>query len=293
VTHVDRFVFWRWARQALGPVGLLLGWAPVLRARVQRGAAASLAAWRVTVIALAAALIAAPAHAQTPTEWPVHSMDRPRPPVVAPKAMDSPATRPADAIVLFDGTSLDGWVQPNGSPARWRVVDGAMEAVRGTGSIQTTREFGDIQLHIEWRSPAPPTGSGQGRGNSGVFLMGRYEIQVLDSYNNETYADGQAGAMYGQYPPDANASKPPGEWQVYEILFHAARFNPDGSLKSPARVTVVHNGVVVHTNREFWGPTVHMRRATYSAPHPETGPISLQDHGDPVQFRNIWVRELR
>jgi hypothetical protein len=166
-----------------------------------------------------------------------------------------------------------------------------MEVARGTGAIETVRGFGDVQLHLEWQSPAIVRGSGQGRGNSGVFLMGRYEIQILDSYQNETYADGQAAALYGQHPPLVNVSRAPGEWQTYEIVFRRPRFAADGSLLRPAVVTVLHNGVVVHASQDMTGATAHMRRAVYEA-HADRLPISLQDHGDLVRFRNIWVREL-
>ena len=163
--------------------------------------------------------------------------------------------------------------------------------VNGSGTIETVELFGDCQLHVEWATPAKPEGKSQGRGNSGVFLMGRYEIQVLDSFENRTYADGQAAAMYGQRPPDVNACRPPGEWQSYDILFRAPRFTGDGQLESPAVVTVVHNGVLVHHAQPFIGATTHRAVAKYT-PHPPEGPIALQDHGNPVRFRNIWVRRL-
>ncbi len=224
-------------------------------------------------------------------DWPVHSMDRPRPPVVDPGPAGPPAPAPSDAIVLFDGTSLDQWERQAGGPAGWRLVDGAMEVVRGSGSIQTRRSFGDLQLHIEWATPRTPAGRGQGMGNSGVFLMGMYEVQILDSHGNDTYPDGQAGSLYGQEPPLVNASRPAGEWQTYDIIFHRPRFQSDGAVMEPARVTVFHNGVLVHHKAAFHGRTVHARRAVYE-PHGDRGPIMLQDHGDPVRFRNIWVREL-
>jgi hypothetical protein len=227
----------------------------------------------------------------TADEWAVHAMDRPRPPVVTPAAAQVPAPPPADAIVLFDGRDLSQWTHADGGPARWRLQDGHMEVVRGTGSLRTTRAFGDVQLHVEWMSPAPATGTGQDRGNSGVFLMGRYEIQVLDSYGNDTYPDGQAAALYGQRPPLVNASRPPGAWQSYDIVFRRPRFGADRGLVAPARVTVLHNGVLVHDAAAFTGATAHQRRATYEA-HEDRLPIVLQDHGEPVRFRNIWVREL-
>jgi 2-keto-4-pentenoate hydratase/2-oxohepta-3-ene-1,7-dioic acid hydratase in catechol pathway len=226
--------------------------------------------------------------------FPMHSMTRPRPPVVRPSPATGPVPEPADAVVLFDGTSLHNWRSAGENPgaARWRVADGYMEVVRGAGSIQTAQSFRDVQLHVEWAAPNPPTGSGQNRGNSGVFLMGRYEVQVLDSYENDTYPDGQAGAVYGQYPPTVNASRPPGEWQTYDIVFIAPRFNASGGVESPARMTVFHNGVLVQNDVALLGPTSNQRRDPYVA-HADRLPISLQDHGDPVRFRNIWVRELR
>lgn len=207
-----------------------------------------------------------------------------KPPIVTPGKAD--ADPPSDAIVLFDGSDLSQWK----GGENWKVEDGV--AVVGRGQITTKQEFGDCQLHIEWSAPKPPTGSGQGRGNSGVFLMGRYEVQVLDSYDNETYFDGQAGAIYKQTPPAVNAMRPPGEWNSYDIFWTAPRFEDDGSLKSPAYITVVHNGVLILNHFELLGDTPFNRPPKYTA-HGPTGPISLQDHGDPVRFRNIWVREYR
>lgn len=236
---------------------------------------------------------ASPGYDDTPylpgSRWRVHDSTRPHPPVVTPG--ERPGAPPSDATVLFDGSGLDAWqaAGSDGEPARWRLVDGAIE-VNGTGSIETRELFADVQLHIEWRTPVPPEGESQGRGNSGVFLMGRYEVQVLDSYENVTYADGQAAALYGQRPPDVNASRAPGKWQSYDIVFLAPRFE-DGRLVEPARVTVLHNGVLVHHDRAFLGPTRHRALPEY-APHPPQGPIQLQDHGNPVRFRNVWVRRL-
>jgi hypothetical protein len=225
-------------------------------------------------------------------EWAVHAMDRPKPPVVeVGPAPAEPAAPPSDATVLFDGKDLSAWQSDNGGDAPWRVVEGAMEVVAGSGGIHTRAGFGDVQLHIEWRAPTPPESEGQDRGNSGVFLMGFYEVQVLDSYQNETYADGQAAAVYGQHPPLANAMRPPGEWQVYDIVFHRPRFAAGGTVESPTRVTVFHNGVLVQNNVELMGRTVHRERARYE-PHEDALPLGLQDHGAPVQFRNIWVRPL-
>ncbi len=225
-----------------------------------------------------------------PDGWRVHDADRPRPPVVDPGPAPAPVAPPADAVVLFDGKNLDAWRCRDGA-AKWTIADGAMQ-VNGTGTIETTATFGDCQLHVEWAAPNPAKGDSQHRGNSGVFLFGRYEVQILDSFENVTYADGQAAALYGQKPPLVNACRPPGEWQSYDILFRAPRFAGDGSLASPARVTVLHNGVVVHLDEPMLGQTAHKALAKY-ARHGETGPIQLQDHGDPVRFRNIWVRPLQ
>lgn len=193
---------------------------------------------------------------------------------------------PADAIVLFDGTDLSEWENTD----NWKVADGA--AISGRGDIRTKQGFGDCQLHIEWSAATPPTGTGQGRSNSGIFLMDRYEIQVLDSYNNKTYFDGQAGAIYKQTPPQVNAMRPPGEWNVYDIIWTAPRFNDDGSLKSPAYITALHNGVLILNHFELKGDTPYHRPPEYNK-HGDRLPIRLQDHGNPVRFRNIWVRETK
>jgi hypothetical protein len=222
------------------------------------------------------------------SKYHVHDGERPQPPVVTPPTASSP---PSDAIVLFDGRDLSGWESVRGGPAGWKVEGGAMEVVRGTGDIQTTQLLGDCQLHLEWAAPAEVRGDGQGRGNSGVFLMGRYEIQVLDCYDNPTYPDGTTGAVYGQYPPLANACRAPGEWQTYDIIWEGPRFEGE-RLARPAFVTVLLNGVVLHHSVELQGPTQHKQLAAYAA-HPAEGPLRLQDHGDPVRFRNIWARPLR
>ena len=207
-----------------------------------------------------------------------------KPPIVDPgKTDDSP---PSDATVLFGGEDTSAWKGAD----EWKVQDGTL--VCGKGVITTKEHFGDCQLHIEWSAPTPPKGNGQGRGNSGVFMMGTYEIQVLDSYDNETYHDGQAGSVYKQTPPMVNAMRPPGEWNTYDIFWTAPRFEEDGSLKSPAYVTVVHNGVLILNHFELLGDTPFNRPPRYN-PQPPEGPISLQDHGNPVRFRNIWVRELK
>ena len=229
------------------------------------------------------------------SKWKVHDSKRPQARVVTPGATDSEP--PSDAVVLFDGKDASGWVGRDGGAIEWTVGDGMMEVKPRTGDIQTKEQFGDCQLHIEWAAPAEVKGDSQGRGNSGVFLMGLYEIQVLDGYNNPTYADGITAAIYGQYPPLVNACRKPGEWQTYDIFFVAPRFDEDKAaaatkLVRPARVTVVHNGVLVHHHREAMGPTGHKKVASYDTPHPSTGPLRLQDHSNPVRYRNIWIREI-
>lgn len=235
----------------------------------------------------------ATAQHQNPIYWDVHDPDRPAPPVVDPgPAPEEPAPVPANATVLFDGTDLSAWEHTDGSAASWTLEDDYMVVDPGTGSIRTKEEFGDVQLHVEWASPPEVEGEGQGRGNSGVFFMGsRYEVQVLDSYENPTYPDGQCAAAYGQYPPLVNASRPPGEWQTYDIVFRRPHFDEDGNLVKPARFTVFHNGILVLDNVKLTGPTAHKDRPPYEA-HPSRLPIQLQDHSDEVRFRNIWVREL-
>ena len=212
----------------------------------------------------------------------------PEPAVVTPGEGSAP---PSDAIVLFDGSDLSAWQSKNGRDAEWSVADGAMTVVRKTGDIQTRQGFGDVQLHIEWRTPDVVEGKGQGRGNSGVFLQGLYEVQVLDSYSNRTYSNGQAASLYKQHIPLVNASRGPGEWQVYDIVYRAPHFNEDGSLGSPAFVTVIHNGVLVQNHVELKGPTVYRGHPEYEA-HADKLPLMLQDHGNPVSYRNIWIREL-
>jgi hypothetical protein len=234
----------------------------------------------------------AAACAQHHETWPVHSTDRPAPRTIRPGPFVTIAP-PSDAVVLFDGSSVGAWraAGSTAGPARWRVADGCFEVVGGTGNIATKRGFGDVQLHLEWAAPVPPTGTGQGRGNSGVFLMGLYEIQILDSYDNPTYPDGQAAAVYGQYPPLVNASRPPGEWQSYDIVFRRPRFGPDGALVRPAYITLFHNGALAQDHVALSGPTSHNQRPSYTK-HPDKLPLVLQDHGNPVRFRNVWIREL-
>lgn len=209
-----------------------------------------------------------------------------------PMPVQTPRDRPpSDAIVLFDGSDLSDWESVNGGPVGWAVKNGVMTVVAGTGNIRTKRGFGDVQLHVEWRTPAGVEGEDQGRGNSGVYLMERYEVQVLDSYENRTYSNGQAGAIYKQHIPLVNASRPPGEWQSYDIVFRAPRFDEDGGLKQPAVFTVLHNGVLIHDHVEVRGSTTYEGLPRYE-PHPDRQPLMLQDHGNPVSFRNIWIREL-
>jgi hypothetical protein len=237
---------------------------------------------------------AATASAQIDTNWKIHDLDRPVPAVVTPgtaSTPEQPGKPPSDAIVLFDGANLDKWQSEDGSPAKWKVENGYAEVVAHTHNIHTKDSFGDCQLHVELMEPTPPHGESQERGNSGVFLMNAYEIQVLDSYENKTYADGQAASVYGQYPPLVNAARPPGQWQCYDIVFHGPRFDSAGKLVRPARVTVFNNGVLVQDNVELSGPTAHGERPRYK-PGPDKGPLALQDHGNPVRYRNIWLRPL-
>jgi len=193
---------------------------------------------------------------------------------------------PSDAIVLFDGKDLSAWRAGDGGPARWKIVDEVMEVNR-TGNIFTKQEFGDCQLHIEWAAPAEVRGKGQGRGNSGVYLQGRYEIQVLDSWDNPTYFNGQAGAFYGKFPPLVNPCRKPGQWNVYDIIFHAPKPKPDGSVE-PGSFTVLFNGVLVQDHVPVSGSTT---AAAFKGAVPK-GPLMLQDHGNPVRYRNIWIRPL-
>jgi hypothetical protein len=227
-------------------------------------------------------------------KWKVHDMERPRPPKVTPGFPLLNEAPPSDAIVLFDGKDLSQWVtQGRGRTSQapqWKVQNGYMEIVPRSGRLVTKARFGDCQLHVEWMIPKEATGSGQGRGNSGVELMSRYEIQVLESYENLTYADGGAGAIYGVWPPLVNPARPQGEWNVYDIIFEAPRFDGDKLVK-PAYVTLLFNGVLVHDHRAYLGTTVWRRVGTYT-PHAAEEPLSLQDHNQPVRYRNIWIRRL-
>lgn len=229
--------------------------------------------------------------------WAVHDLNRP----VPVKITADPGKVPSDAVVLFDGTSLDNWTSTKpDEPTKWKLVDGALESVKGAGYIRTKQAFGDCQLHLEWASPIHVEGMGQGRGNSGVFLMGNYEIQVLDSWEtavlpdgknlNPNYADGQASAVYAENPPLVNACRKPGEWQTYDIIFHQPIW-ADGKLKYPGSVTVLQNGVLTQDHWEMEGMTTHCHRRPL-APHEVKLPLQLQDHGNPVRYRNIWIREI-
>lgn len=240
---------------------------------------ASVAVCVFTVVAVACAQEADPEATEV---W------EPEPAIVTPGKGTAP---PSDAIVLFDGTSLDSWQHVAGGDVKWNVAEGAMTVEAGTGDIETKQGFGDVQLHVEWRTPAEVSGDGQGRGNSGVFLQKRYEVQVLDSYDNRTYSNGQAASIYKQYIPLVNASRGPGEWQTYDIVFRAPRFDSSGKLETPGYITVIHNGVLVQNHVEIRGTSVYRGEPKYEA-HPLEQPLSLQDHSNPVSYRNIWVREL-
>jgi hypothetical protein len=225
------------------------------------------------------------------TQWHIHDGKRPQPPIVKPGDKFSQlADAPADAVVLFDGKDFSKWQNDKGGEVRWKIEDNYMETTK-TGVIRTKDQFGDFQMHLEFATPEKVDGTGQGRGNNGVNIWGRYEIQILDSYNNITYPDGQAGALYGQSPPLVNASKGPGHWQTYDIVFEGPRFDDKGEVVKKASVTLLHNGVVVHNKREMHGGTNHRAIEKYR-PGQSKGPIVLYEHGNPVRFRNIWIRPL-
>jgi len=231
---------------------------------------------------------------QAASKWPVHDMQRPQPLVITPgtfSTQQTPGQPPSDAIVLFDGKDLSKWQSIKGGPAGWKVEHGYFQVAPGTGDIETQQKFGPIQLHLEWREPAPAHGTSQGRGNSGVFLQGHYEVQVLDSYHNITYPDGQAGAVYGQHPPLVNTCRPPGEWQTYDIAFTPAIWQ-GGQVTVPAYVTVFQNGVLVQNHAEILGPTVS-DHPHYDPAVGSVGPLRLQDHHGLIRYRNIWVREIK
>ncbi len=242
--------------------------------------------------------------------WKETEQWEPIPPKVSPGVLTAP---PSDAVVLFGGKDLSQWrtpehdygifmqqveaiikvkiTNPKYTEPKWEVKDGTMIVTPGTGAIETVRPFGDVQLHIEWLAPVDPGKADQQYSNSGIFFMGLYEVQILNSYENETYPNGQAGAIYKQHIPLVNASRPPGEWQSYDIVFNAPRFFDDGTLERPAYLTVFHNGVLIQNQVELKGPAIYIGKPYY-VPHPEKLPLLLQDHGNRVRFRNIWVREL-
>jgi hypothetical protein len=230
---------------------------------------------------------------KTDPRYEVHDMKRPRPVVITPGTESTQAEAgkaPSDALVLFDGKDLSHWEAEGGKgEAPFKIKGGYMEAAKP--GMQTKDKFGDIQLHAEWSEPEDIKGESQGRGNSGFYIMGRYEVQVLDSYKNDTYADGQAAALYGQYPPLVNSTRPPGQWNVYDIVFHRPRFDESGKVTKPATVTVFHNGVLVQDHAELKGATGHHQAGTYEK-HADREPLHIQFHGNPVRFRNIWVRDL-
>ncbi len=265
---------------------------------------------RLILVALAAAAVALQVeppkkkigYTDTPVipgmKWRVHDPDRPQAPAVDPGAGSPaavPGKPPSDAVVLFDGKDLSKWQTADGKEPGWVLKDGVLEVppprTPNGGDIVTKEPFGDCQFHIEWAAPDPPQGDVMNRGNSGVYFFGRYEVQIFDSFQGGIYADGQAAAVYGQYPPLVNASRKPGEWQAFDILFTAPRFK-DGQLASPAYVTVLHNGVCVHNHLAILGSTMHRALPKY-VPHEPKGQIKLQAHGNPVRFRNIWARPIK
>ncbi len=260
-----------------------------------------LAGLALSVFAADAAKPKKEGYKDTPMEpdgkWHVHDPDRPNPPIITSgtcSTQDKAGTAPSDAVVLFDGKDISHWQSSdkgqNVAP-KWKVEAGYMVADNGAGSIFTKESFGDIQLHIEWSAPMPASGNGQGRGNSGVIIMRNYEVQVLDSYDNVTYADGQAGAVYGQHPPLVNACRKPGEWQSYDIVFEAPKFDENKKLVKPAYVTVLHNGVLIQNHQEIIGAMAWRQLAKYTYHAPEL-PMELQFHGNRVRYRNIWVRKI-
>ncbi len=214
----------------------------------------------------------------------------PVPKIITPVIGNKP---PSDATILFDGSDFSKWqAESDDSPTKWKLEKGgSMAAVKGAGNIKSKQTFGNCQLHVEWRTPAKVEGEGQGRGNGGIFLMGLYELQVLDSYNNITYPNGQAGSIYKQHIPLVNACLKPGEWQAYDIIFSAPKFNVDGSMSSPARFTVLQNGVLIQNNVAVKGATVYIGQPKYTA-HDEKKSLVIQDHNNETSYRNIWIREL-
>ena len=235
-------------------------------------------------------------YVDTPTgRWMVHDMNRPAPAIITPGGeLGQP---PSDAVILFDGTpeAMANWTDTRGRSSKWIVRDGYLESVRKAGDIQTKQQFGSCQLHVEFATPSRVTGSSQGRGNSGVFLQGQYEVQVLDSYENKTYPDGQCGALYGRAVPLVNVCRKPGQWQTYDIIYHRPLFDKDGNVTRKATFTVIHNGVLIQDHVELEGGTGWdgPHAITPYRPHADKGPIKLQDHDNPVRYRNIWLRELK
>lgn len=239
-------------------------------------------------------------YVETPSgRWMVHDEARPAPPVVTPgtcgSAESTPAAPPSDAIVLFNGKDLSNWSDQKGEPSKWVSRDGYMESVKGAGYVRTRQEFGSVQLHVEFATPSTVIGTSQGRGNSGVFLQGKYEVQVLDSYDNKTYPDGQVGALYGRAVPLANASCKPGQWQTYDIVYHRPTFDASGKVAKKATFTVIHNDVLIQDHVTLEGGTDWQGPHAVSeySPHGDKGPLMFQDHNNPVRFRNVWVRELK
>jgi hypothetical protein len=272
------------------------------------------AIWTVVMLAVCTKRQTAPAASEQPVaqkpaqriqyvdtdtgRWMIHDMNRPAPPIITPGTASTQETlgkAPSDAIILFDGNDLSAWTSDRGGPAKWVVRDGFMEAVKNSGSVKTKQMFGSCQLHVEFATPSNVTGSSQGRGNSGVFLQGMYEVQVLDSYENKTYPDGQCAALYGRAVPLVNACRKPGEWQTYDIIYHRPIFDKDGKVSRKAIFTVLHNGVLVQDHVAIEGGTgwVGPHVVTEYVAHADKGPIMLQDHSNPVRFRNVWIRELK
>src|SRR5215204_3908468 len=251
----------------------------------------------VSAGALVAADATKPGYKDTPiipgTKWHVHDSDRPHPPIVKPgERFSHGAPAPSDAVVLFNGKDFSKWQSAKGGEVTWKIESDYMEVTPKSGIIRTKDEFGDFQLHLEWATPSKVEGESQGRGNNGVNIFGRYEVQILDSYDNVTYADGQAGALYGQFPPLVNASKPPGEWQTYDIIFESPKWDESGKLLRKGAMTVIHNGCILHHRTELHGRTGHRMFGNYDKPDRTKGPIELYEHGNPVRFRNIWIRPL-
>lgn len=241
----------------------------------------------LSALAATAVFLLAAAPQQEKKEWGVHDKERPQPAMVEGAGHGS---APSDAIVLFDGKSLDKWTG-NNNTASWEVKEGYFQVKPGSGNIRTRDGFGSCQFHIEWMVPETCKCNGQQGCNSGLFFMDRYELQILGSNPNKTYVDGMAGAMYGQYPPLVNPCRPNGQWNTYDVIFHAPKFNADGSLAKAGTMTVFLNGVLVQDHSEIWGATAHAAKAKYSAHEPKL-PIGLQDHGDALCFRNVWLRPL-